>query len=172
MFGPFVLTWTITGWPSGRRLPLTAYQKFSFGNTGRVCKTLQTILRDKKVEFYVTWIRCWLRDGRPTILVSEYVEWTWNELELPNIYWYVDIVELTALPVGVRSRSRARLHREQQPLPWLQGVPEEHAAFCGGPASSGQKETFGNTGCLCIALQSMRYTKFNYDKSLTRLSVY
>jgi len=30
------------------------YQKFSFGNTGRVCKTLQTILRDKKVEFYVT----------------------------------------------------------------------------------------------------------------------
>lgn len=31
-----------------------AYRKFSFGNTGRVCKTLQTILRDKKVEFYVT----------------------------------------------------------------------------------------------------------------------
>lgn len=31
-----------------------SYQKFSFGNTGRVCKTLQTILRDKKVEFYVT----------------------------------------------------------------------------------------------------------------------
>lgn len=31
-----------------------SYQKFSFGNTGRVCKTLQTILRDKKVEFCVT----------------------------------------------------------------------------------------------------------------------
>jgi hypothetical protein len=35
-----------------------------------------------------------------------------------------------------------------------------------------RKETFGNTGCLCIALQSMRYTKFNYDKSLARLSGY
>ena len=42
-----------TTWQRLPPCPLS-YQKFSFGNTGRVCKTLQTILRDKKVEFYVT----------------------------------------------------------------------------------------------------------------------
>lgn len=123
-------------WPAarndGHRMPSYpfSYQKFSFGNTGRVCKTLQTILRDKKVEFYVTWIRCcplgWVdEDSWITIVMS---------LRFLTNCWCAGIVGLTTVIVGVRSRSHDQLNGGSHPI-WVREARDNVFAFGGGACS-------------------------------------